>query len=61
MPWAFPRHSLTPMAECHTADASAAQMLTPGKHRFPGVGQEPAGGNRIEVRKAPWLVSGSIF
>src|SRR3977135_1734260 len=22
MPWAFPRHSLTPMAECHTADAS---------------------------------------
>ena len=26
MPWAFPRHSLTPMAECHSADASVARL-----------------------------------
>jgi hypothetical protein len=26
MPWAFPRHSLTPMAQCHSADASVARL-----------------------------------
>ena len=27
MPWAFPRHSLRQRAECHAADAGAAQLL----------------------------------
>jgi hypothetical protein len=26
MPWAFPRHSLAPMAQCHGADASVARL-----------------------------------
>ena len=58
MPWVFPRHSLTPMAECYSADASISRChsgatdlgFTRDRHfsarvgysRLGGVAREPA-------------------
>jgi hypothetical protein len=40
MPWAFPRRSLTPMAQCHSADASPARLAYQAQ-KFDGAQASP--------------------